>query len=359
MKVWRAAVATMAIRIMVIPAGAQAHYAITDIGVIPGGYFSDAYGINDYGVVVGSGGLSTFYREAFTWTKAGGMVELGNLPGGVQSDGYAINNRGEVAGAASTPRSYRAFFWSSGGGMQDLGVLPDGINSFGYGININGHVTGISGQSDGDHPFLYIAGNGMQDLGSAGPASTNANAVNDSDQVVGEAGHAFLWTPGVGMEDLGVLSGGNFSTATAINNAGQVVGKSENGFGGEAILWTRGGGMRGLGTLAHTGDDNSEALGINAFGTVVGDSTATGVNGTHAFVWTEGTGMLDMNDTIDSTTPGWVLSTARGINAGGEIVGSGLFNGAHHAFLATPVPEPASFLALGGALLLASRRRRP
>ena len=57
----------------------------------------------------------------------------------------------------------------------------------------------------------------MIDLGTLGGASSGAEAVNDSGQVVGGsqtasgANHAFLWTQAGGMVDLGTL-GGTFST---------------------------------------------------------------------------------------------------------------------------------------------------
>ena len=71
----------------------------------------------------------------------------------------------------------------------------------------------------------------MIDLGTLGGSAASATAVNDAGQVVGcslHAGddtHAFSWTAAGGMIDLGTL-GGCCSEAIAVNDAGQVVGCS-------------------------------------------------------------------------------------------------------------------------------------
>jgi probable HAF family extracellular repeat protein len=75
--------------------------------------------------------------------------------------------------------------------------------------------------------------------------------------------HAFLFTPGSPMQDLGTL-GGTASTATAINNSGEVVGYSETTAGNSttyAFSWTQADGMQNLGTLP--GYFDSYALAIN------------------------------------------------------------------------------------------------
>jgi probable HAF family extracellular repeat protein len=54
----------------------------------------------------------------------------------------------------------------------------------------------------------------------------------------------------------------------------------------------------------------------------------------HAFLWKHGV-MVDLNDLIQKPSA-WMLQSAAGINASGQIAGQGLINGEVHAFLATP-----------------------
>ena len=62
---------------------------------------------------------------------------------------------------------------------------------------------------------------------------TYGKAINGPGQVVGSSGaadgsnHAFVWNKAQGIRDLGVLPGGTYSNATAINDAGVIVGISD------------------------------------------------------------------------------------------------------------------------------------
>jgi probable HAF family extracellular repeat protein len=78
----------------------------------------------------------------------------------------------------------------------------------------------------------------------------------------------------------------------------------------------------------------SVALGINGSGQVVGYGEI-GNGETHAFLWSDGTGMTDLNSQIDPAA-GWELMRADGINEAGQIVGLGSHNGVLRSFLLTP-----------------------
>ena len=154
------------------------------------------------------------------------------------------------------------------------------------------------------------------DLGSLGGPSSSASGINNRGQIVGYSStadglvHAFLHAGGA-MTDLGTM-GGNYSSAYGINNSGQVVGYSTPpaGMYGHANLWS-GVAITDLGTL---GGRESLAFAINGSGQVAGYSLTTDQL-QHAFLYSDGV-MTDLG-----TFEGAITSIARGINDSGWVVG--------------------------------------
>ena len=304
-----------------------------------------ALAINDHGVVVGTN------REgaAFLDPRQGAVTDMGNFRrAGSHSLANGINNAGQIVGYSDIPapnwpvnQIHHGFRTSSSrplvASTDDLGVLEDSLRlnggySHAFGINAKGQVVGSSITSDGVEAFRTRPNQRMNratdGLGNLGGYASSANAINSHGQVVGYSlrrvdgilqYHAFRTAPDARInpltDDLGTI-GGAESFAADINDQGAVVGRS-----------------------------------------------LTGGGDTHAFVYFDGEGMLDLNELIANSLPaGWTLAQAEGINNKGQIVGMAylgpLAPARYRAFLLTPVPEPALTFVPLAALVLAGRPSR-
>src|ERR1017187_5815654 len=201
--------------------------------------------------------------------------------------------------------------------------------------------------------FVYSGGVASQ-LGTLpGGTTSRATAIDNSGNIVGRSDtgsdaalHAFLYSGGV-WSDFGGPPGAQGGEATAVSS-GQVAGTLNDPFGGTvAFLWTAANGMTPLGALAPGG--NSQAFGVNASGDVVGSSDGV------AFLFHDGQ-MVDLATRVLSSS-GWQFSQAVAINNLGQIVGTGTRDDQQHAFLLSPtsaadVPEPPAGLPIFGGILL-------
>lgn len=215
-----------------------------------------------------------------------------------------------------------------------------------HGVNAREQVVGASSTDDGLRAFLYEDGS-MWSLGTLGGNSSRAWAISESGRIVGLSrvsvdsfvSHAFLWENGI-MTDLGSLGGPDtFSEALALNASGTVVGRSTIAGSQQqrAFRWRRGV-MTDVGTVA--GLPFSRANGVNASGVIVGTASPfQGFSG-RAFVW-RSFQITDLNERIPADS-GWLLTSAEGVNDRGQIVGFGTFQGQTRAFLLTPYPAPAA-----------------
>lgn len=154
-------------------------------------------------------------------------------------------------------------------------------------------------------PYTITELGGLHQTGYA-----NATAINDAGQIVGTSeGHAFLWEAAV-MTDLGTL-GGTVSTANAVNVSGQVVGESQTSQGEvHAFLWERGM-LRDLGLPG----ESSSARGINNKGEIIGFAAGKNLRG-GATLWKDGT-----RQPLGDLGPSGSGSNALAINNRGDVAG--------------------------------------
>lgn len=247
-----------------------------DLGTFQGGDYSEAFGVNDAGTVVGnSNNRETVW--AFLWNAGEGMHELSPLPGDSATRAFAINNSGQVVGFSSGKHGVRAVVWSAKLEAISLGTLPGGNYSEAYAINNAGEVVGMSNSSSGMRPFLWTSRDGMIDLGILqGSESCKAVRINNAGQVVGSCtlgsnSHPFLWSKQDGMQSLGSLGGKEYAEALGINDSGEVVGASETSLGARAFLWTKAGGVQDLNSLIPPTHDVllTQALHVNSRGQIL------------------------------------------------------------------------------------------
>jgi probable HAF family extracellular repeat protein len=250
---------------------------------------SYAADINDLGQIVGESNATDGNIHAFLYSK-GSMNDLGNF-GGKWGSADAINNSGQMAINVSTQVGGIQAYQYTSGSLTNLGNLG-GDTTVAHGINSNGDIVGYSTTDDGSmHAFITYNNQQMTDLNIPG-GHAEAESINDAGQIIGTyyvsdyVEHAFVYSNGTFSD---INGDKDFSTATGINNLGEIVGMSWDG---------------------HT---------------------------QFPFVYQNET-MYGLNDLIVSDI-GTTLWGAFSINNSGQIVVAGM-NG--HGYLLTPIPEPST-----------------
>lgn len=365
-------------------------YTLTDLGTLPGGFFSTAAASSITGMVIGGSNASDGLEHAVVWSR-GRAIDIGSK--GVNSDAYGVSVFGEVSGlteiatkdphnenfcAYGTDRQCRPFVWQAGR-MKLLPLLGGNNATVGDNVNLFGQIPGAAetGQADVTCPRVPAPnGTGPQVLAykpvlwnartagvrelrlPAGDTVGMAHWVNDLGQAVGASGtcanfipppfvaapHAVMWERDGTPINLGNLGGsGDFTTgagthATSINNRGQVVGISvlADNQTSRAFMWTRAAKMRALDPVP--GHPHSAALAINDWGDVVGASGTLPFEDSNAVIWRGGGAATKLDDLVEGATTLHLL-LALNINDAGEIVGFAVdtSSGEVHGFLAKPV----------------------
>jgi probable HAF family extracellular repeat protein len=390
-----------AVGLSAAPGAHAVDYTLTDLGLLGTGWSNSyATGINASGQVVGhafnNGYNGTSFTDSYqafaTGANGQGMTAIPTL-GGSWNKATGINDSGWVVGTSATTTSTpsgdtRGFVYEGNGNApRSLGTLagPSTAN----GISADGRIVGAyTAHGATQRAYLTDANGGaMHDIGTLGGSNSTAYGVNPEGRVVGSAeyrtyasvdtprGRAFMTGPrGDVMMPIAVagyeMAGADTnSVAYAINDEGAVAGRSSAfvGDAGRAFI----AGSDGVGRVLNLYDMGnfemagawqltSQALGLNRIGQVVGSYYFTSNMMSHAFIsGANGFGLVDVNTlsftNLAAGVRDWIFFDATGINDSGQFITNGS-NG--HAYLVTPVPEPAAVLMMVCGLGWLAWRRR-
>ncbi len=343
---------------------------------------SSGNGINDRGWIAGTSNLAGDAAvEAVLW-RGQRMTRLGTLGGANSAVLWPVENlRGIVAGIAQTAEPdpynerwscYYFFPGAQRSGTRCLGFrwedgvmtpLPTlgGTHGFATGANNLGQIVGWAENTVHDPSCTapqvlqfraVVWGPGHQQvrelppLLELGDSVSSATAINDRGQVVGISGacsnavgglsakHNVLWENGHAT-DIGDFGGIAWNTPMAINQRGDIVGFANDSaadgtsFNPRAFVKFDGQPIRRLEMLP--GDVTSQALGINEWRQIVGQSCDADGN-CRAFLWHDGT-VQDLGAIDDGEA---ALLTANDIDDFGWITGLAVDADGWFAFRATP-----------------------
>ena len=295
--------------------------------------YTSATSVNDRGQVAGNSS-----DGAFVWSVPTGSVFLAQNPTWLSSSAYDVNLFGMVAG-----ESGMATLWTDANTLVPIPPPAGTVYPFAFGLNDVGRVVGEATISSNlKAAWVWDPATGTRDLRTLGvPGASTAVAINESNQIVGKRlafnyiAYRFDLNSGTYI-DLGTF-GGPTSEALGIDDLGRVVGAARNAnYNTRPFLWTSGSGLRDLGSLGGQPYDFGQATSINVAGQVVGNST-TASGERHAFLWDAGHGMRDLNALVDGRGTFLLINPTR-INNAGWIVGNGRDSatGSQRAFVLRP-----------------------
>ena len=341
--------AALIVLLFSVSAKAQNFYEVVDLGVLPGQSFSAATDINNNGTVIGTSGNRSFmYRNC-------SKFDIGSL-GGSSTFAEDLNDSDVVVGRSQRRDGRMRAFSFHEGVMRDLGGslevegatavsnfwglgVPVGVESLANGLAASA-VFYFAGVANPLPKFTVIPPSGT------GPAE-HVSDINDLLRITGHlrsSGNFVGLVSGTGLGQwtrvLGIPGMDTNVIPNAINEKGQIVGRSGNGTFHAFLSTNPSMPAVDLGTLAP--GQQSSANDINQNGWSVGMSDLI------AFLH-NGTRMIDLNSLLINGS-GWLLTEATAINDNNQIVGIGIHDGQVRAFLALPRRFPWLIINTPGCL---------
>jgi uncharacterized membrane protein len=265
----------------VVPASART--TITPLTPLPNGTtYGNAIGINDSGVIVGTG-LANSALRAVKWTPDGKVTALNNLPGESGSSATAVNNSGTIAGYSFSPGTGETVVrWAPDGTIQALAKVPGYQDCFAQAINDSGVIVGLCDSGLDSRAARWNPDGTVVLLAMPGSGSSRALGINAAGAVVGSFSptnsptRAVRWNPDGSVTELPNLSGGVYSEARGINDRGQVTGTivvSPPGITEQPVRWETDNTVTVLPTPANAPRRYGIGHKISPDGTVIGETT--------------------------------------------------------------------------------------
>lgn len=312
-------------------------------------------------------------------TSPAGYVQFDSVPYDINSAGQAVGYSWWSMNGTCPNEFYHGALYQNGL-VVDLGVPPQNVgpNQLPYSynsansINDAGVTVGSASVNYSQVVDAWINDGSYHILGSPPYPPllpyvldiSEPSKINNKGTFVGTAftsgvGLGFKHTgtgPFLASDVIGDLGGGQGSAANGLNDSGMVVGEASVNLNGNlsfhGLFLDKQGGAHDLGTLSKDPLSNSTAYAINntsfnVVGTSDVDPAQSWLSPQHAVLWQNSGNAIDLNQMLDpSVAPPigtsdlcnhcWELISATGINDLGQIVGEGIINSEHHAFLLTP-----------------------
>jgi hypothetical protein len=327
--------------------------------------------ISDSGQIVGAAYSSTFAEtRGFSMVgPSGGAVELLDpLAGGAYSLATAVNNVGEIVGRSDLGGIPKAAFWAAGSPTAvhlETSGGPD-ANAYPLDINDQAQIAGFFTSSGSGNVNSWTAVRWTRDdrgrfdetklpVPTPPPPSVfnAAYGINQAGYVAGTGSTlqpdvfetALRWTPTNGVDELDAVPGVAFPRfqAEAINDNLVAVGWGVNNIGvSTPVRWAADGSAVNLGQPAAF--TSTQPIDVNNDGTIIANASRAPQDTDPEAMLNVGGVWMQLRQRLVNPG-GWTLAHAAAINNLGQIVGSGIFNGASAGFVLTPAPatRPGDF----------------
>lgn len=212
--------------------------AVSQLVMPAGQTLGDANDVNASGVAVGSVNSGSAQRAAIYQSGSASVINATTGNGSFFNTAFGINDSGLVIGTGLDPnnaaRNVGMVYDMNTGTATEVGALSGMNGALAFDVSNAGHVVGSSMQNQGSGtPFIWTAGGGMTAIPLAvGTSQGSARGVNSAGWVVGNSSSAFsipFLYDGTNTYRIGDLITNGAGWDLLTNTSSSALGISENG----------------------------------------------------------------------------------------------------------------------------------